>query len=64
MYLPAADGEYLAADLPHIRAAPLHYVSGGGQGSAEFIELVIGHVQILVAMFMIKPWNILENIHW
>src|SRR5690606_23008869 len=39
----AADREDLAADFPHVRAAPLYDVARGRQRGAEGVVLVVGH---------------------
>src|SRR5690606_34245103 len=41
--LPAADREDLAADLPDMRAAPLHDMGGGGERGAEGVEFAVAH---------------------
>tara|TARA_X000000368_G_scaffold414290_2_gene403891 strand:+ start:574 stop:942 length:369 start_codon:yes stop_codon:yes gene_type:complete len=37
------DGKNLAANLPHIRTAPLHHMGGGRQGGAETVEIIGCH---------------------
>src|SRR5439155_14711225 len=43
--VPAAYGEHLAADLPHMRTAPLDHVSGRRQPSTECIILPVIHIR-------------------
>jgi hypothetical protein len=40
---PAADGENLAANFPHMGIPPLDDISRGFKSAAEGIELAIGH---------------------